>query len=90
MSKILTEAAKWVCGKQPKRLANPWTIGHERELEALHTDITKWAEQRNLAMEDKAKHRAKTWKKINKTQTRHEKKLKNWKETYDVILTKIV
>ena len=51
---ILIEAAKLVC-EQPKRVANPWTIGHVRELEALDTDISNWVKARNRAIEDKSR-----------------------------------
>jgi len=59
-----------VGGELPKRVANPWTIGNEKELEALHTDKSKWVKARNRAIEDKTELRAKIMKKKT-TKARH-------------------
>ena len=51
MGKVMLEAAKETCGVQRRRIENPWTIGHERELEDLGERIKEAARERNRKRE---------------------------------------
>ena len=50
MTEVLTEAAKEVCGETTIPVANPWTIGHERELEEMRDDIVSAVRMRGVKL----------------------------------------
>ena len=51
MAEVMVGAAKEVCGVARKTVENPWTIGHEDELEELGNRIREAANQRNMKRE---------------------------------------
>ena len=50
MAKVLTDAAKEVCGTTTKQVENPWILGNEAELTDLHKTISDLVIRRNEAL----------------------------------------
>ena len=46
MTEVMIEAATEVCGETTKPVANPWTVGHEAELEELRRAIVEAVRRR--------------------------------------------
>ena len=46
VANILVDSAMEVCGRETKELANPWTVGREREIEELKEKIKQKVESR--------------------------------------------
>ena len=47
IAEIMEKAVREICGIKKRHVANPWTIGHEEELESLHEKIAKAVRCRN-------------------------------------------
>ena len=48
---LMNEAAEEVCGLQSGRVANPWMIGHEKEVKKMREEIEKLISERNSKQE---------------------------------------
>ena len=44
---VMNEAAEEVCGLESVRVANPWMIGHEREVNEMREEIERLISERN-------------------------------------------
>ena len=44
---VMNEAAEEVCGLTNGRVANPWMIGHEREVKGMREEIERLISERN-------------------------------------------
>ena len=47
MVKVMNEAEEEVCGLESGRVANPWMIGHEREVNYMRAEIERLISERN-------------------------------------------
>ena len=47
LAEVMVAAASDVCGERRSRASNPWVVGRERELEALHYVVNEAVERRN-------------------------------------------
>ena len=52
MTEVMIEAAKEVCGETTKPVANPWTIGHERELDEMREEIVNAVRMRGVKLRE--------------------------------------
>ena len=50
MAKVMTEAAKEVCGETTRPVQNPWTVGREDELNELREDIVRAVRTRGVRL----------------------------------------
>ena len=48
---VMNEAAEEVCGLESGRVANPWMIGHEREVNEMREEIERLISERNSMQE---------------------------------------
>ena len=48
---VMNEAAEEVCGLESGRVANPWMIGHEREVNEMREEIERLITERNSMQE---------------------------------------
>ena len=48
---VMNEAAEEVCGLESGRVANPWIIGHEREVNEMREEIGRLISERNSMQE---------------------------------------
>ena len=48
---VMNEAAEEVCGLESGRVANPWMIGHEREVNGMREEIERLISERNSMQE---------------------------------------
>ena len=48
---VMNEAAEEVCGLESGRVANPWMIGHGREVNEMREDIERLISERNSKQE---------------------------------------
>ena len=48
---VMNEAADYVCGPESGRVANPWMIGHEREVNEMREEIERLISERNVEQE---------------------------------------
>ena len=48
---VMNEAAEEVCGLESGRVANPWMIGHEREVNEMREEIERLISERNSKQE---------------------------------------
>ena len=53
---VMNEAAEEVCGLESGRVANPWMIGHEREVNGMREEIERLISLRN-SMQERIKAR---------------------------------
>ena len=53
VSEVMASAAEEVCGRRRRTVANPWTVGREEQLRALHDAISRSVQRRNAAEETK-------------------------------------
>ena len=51
VSEVNVSAAEEVCGRRSRTFANPWTVGREEQLRALHDAISRSVQRRNTAEE---------------------------------------